>query len=40
MAYQFEGAPVDIFAEIVPGLNLLPGIGFDIGGGIGLRYFF
>ncbi len=40
LAYQFEGAPVDIFAEIVPGLALLPDIGFYIGGGIGVRYFF
>jgi hypothetical protein len=40
LAYQFEGAPVDIFAEIVPGLSLLPDLGFYIGGGIGVRYFF
>ena len=24
MAYQFDGTPVDIFAEVVPGLKLLP----------------
>lgn len=40
LAYQFEGAPVDIFAEIVPGLRLLPGTDFYLGGGIGVRYFF
>jgi hypothetical protein len=40
LAYQFEGAPVDIFAEIVPGLSLLPDLKFYIGGGIGVRYFF
>jgi hypothetical protein len=40
MAYQFEGAPVDIFAEIAPGISLLPEIKFYIGGGIGVRYFF
>lgn len=40
LAYQFDGAPVDVFAEIVPGLSLLPGIDFYIGGGIGVRYFF
>lgn len=40
LAYHFEGAPVEIFAEIVPGLALLPGIGFYIGGGIGARYYF
>ena len=40
LAYQFEDAPVDIFAELVPGLSLLPGMGFYMGGGIGVRYFF
>jgi hypothetical protein len=40
LAYQFEGAPVDIFAEIAPGISLLPEIKFYIGGGIGARYFF
>jgi len=40
LAYQFEDAPVDIFVEIVPGLSLLPGIDFYLGGGIGVRYFF
>ena len=39
-AYQFEGAPLEIFAEIVPGLSLLPGTDFYLGGGIGIRYFF
>jgi hypothetical protein len=40
IAYQFEEAPVEVFAEIVPGLTLLPGIDFYMGGGIGVRYFF
>ena len=40
MAYQFEGSPVDIFAEIAPGLSLLPDLAFYFGGGIGARYFF
>jgi len=40
LAYHFEGAPVDIFAEVVPGLALLPDLGFYIGGGVGVRYFF
>lgn len=38
--YQFGGAPVDIFAEIAPGLSLLPATRFYVGGGIGVRYFF
>ena len=40
IAYQFEGAPVDIFAEIAPGLSLLPDLTFYIGGVIGARYYF
>ena len=38
--YMFSGAPIDIFVEIVPGLTLLPEPGFDIDGGIGIRYWF
>ncbi len=40
LAYQFEGAPVEVFVEVAPGLALLPALGFYIGGGIGARYFF
>ncbi len=38
--YMFEGAPVDIFVEIVPVLNLFPGTYFHFNGGIGARFFF
>lgn len=40
IAYHFEGAPVEVFAELVPGLTLLPEIKFYVGGGIGVRYYF
>jgi hypothetical protein len=40
MAYMFDTAPLDIFIEIRPGLNLLPSTSFDISGGIGVRYYF
>jgi len=40
LAYLFDGAPVEIFAELVPGLALLPEIRFYMGGGIGVRYYF
>lgn len=40
IAYHFEGAPVEVFAEIAPGLALLPEISFYMGGGIGVRYYF
>jgi hypothetical protein len=40
IAYLFEGAPLDVFLEIRPGLNLLPATEFDMSGGIGVRYYF
>ena len=40
LAYMFEDAPLDIFLEIVPGLDLIPSTDFAINGGIGIRYFF
>ncbi len=40
LAYLFYGAPVDAFAEVVPGLALLPKINFKLAGAIGIRYFF
>jgi hypothetical protein len=38
--YIFEDAPLDVFAEIVPTLSLIPDTDFDLGGGIGVRFFF
>jgi hypothetical protein len=38
--YIFDDAPLDIFAEIVPGLELIPETEFDLAGGVGIRYFF
>jgi hypothetical protein len=40
LAYEFEGAPLDVFLEIVPVLNLIPDTHVDFSGGIGLRYWF
>ncbi|MCB2218772.1 MAG: hypothetical protein KQI35_00145 [Bacteroidetes bacterium] len=40
LAYMFDGAPLDIFAEIRPGLEILPEIDFGIGGGLGVRFYF
>ncbi len=40
LAYMFANVPLDLFVEVVPMLNLVPATGFDIGGGIGVRYFF
>ena len=38
--YMFSHAPVDIFLEFVPILDLAPATEFDFGGGIGARYWF
>jgi len=38
--YMFEKVPVDIFLEIVPVLELLPGTELDLNGALGARYFF
>ncbi|MGL1936932.1 MAG: hypothetical protein OCD01_18030 [Fibrobacterales bacterium] len=40
VAYQFPQHPIDVFAELVPALELIPDVGFDLMGGIGVRYFF
>jgi hypothetical protein len=40
IAYHFEEAPLDVFIEIRPGLNLTPKTEFDMSGGIGVRYYF
>lgn len=38
--YLFEDAPVDLFLEIVPMLELTPDTDFELNGGVGVRYFF
>jgi hypothetical protein len=40
LAYLFDGAPVDVFLEVVPTMDLIPGTSFDMGAGLGLRYWF
>jgi len=40
LAYIFKDAPIDIFLEVVPILDLLPKTDFDISAAIGGRYFF
>lgn len=38
--YLFSNAPLDIFLEVVPLLDLIPNTDFDMNGGLGIRYFF
>ncbi len=40
MAYLFDSAPVDVFLEIVPILDLAPSTDFGLNAAIGARYFF
>jgi hypothetical protein len=38
--YVFSTAPIDIFLEIVPVLDLIPSTEFDLNGGVGVRFWF
>ncbi|HDQ25862.1 MAG TPA: DUF3996 domain-containing protein [bacterium] len=40
IAYEFRQSPVDIFLQVAPTLVVIPGTHFDVGGGIGVRYWF
>ena len=40
VAYIFDGAPFDIFLEIVPILDLHPDTDFDLNGALGGRFWF
>jgi hypothetical protein len=40
LAYLFDNAPVDIFLEVVPLLDLAPKTAFRINAAIGARYYF
>ncbi|KAA0265805.1 MAG: hypothetical protein EDM75_01650 [Chlorobiota bacterium] len=40
IAYEFPKAPVDVFVEIVPLLDIIPDTQFDFNGAIGVRYYF
>jgi hypothetical protein len=40
IAYHFDTHPVEVFFEIVPVFNLIPGTSFDANGGFGVRYSF
>jgi hypothetical protein len=40
ISYEFERAPIEMFVEIAPMLDLVPKTEGAIGGGIGFRYYF
>jgi len=39
IAYHLHSAPFEIFFEVAPILDLLPGTGFDMNSALGLRYY-
>lgn len=40
IAYEFANAPLDVFLELVPVLDLIPDTHVEFNGAIGLRYWF
>ncbi len=40
LTYIFDGAPLDVFFEVVPILDLVPDTEFTANGAVGIRYFF
>jgi hypothetical protein len=40
VSYLFDNAPVDIFAEVGPALDLTPSVRGEVTGGIGIRIWF
>ena len=40
LCYEFEEAPVDLFFEVVPLLDVIPRTRAGISGAVGVRYFF
>ena len=40
ISYIFENAPLDIFLELAPLLDLVPSTEFGLTGGVGIRYYF
>lgn len=40
MSYLFDNAPLDVFVEIAPALDIAPDVRGEVEGGIGVRYWF
>ncbi|MDD5141579.1 MAG: hypothetical protein PHY43_15120 [Verrucomicrobiales bacterium] len=40
LSYMFDNAPLDVFAELGPALDVAPHVRGEITGGIGIRYWF
>ena len=40
LAAQWNTAPIEVFLEVTPGVQVAPETEFDFGGGIGIRFYF
>jgi hypothetical protein len=40
LSYLFDNAPLDVFVEIGPAIDVAPSVGGEITGGIGVRFWF
>ncbi len=40
VSYMFENAPVDVFVEVAPAIDVAPAAQGEITGGVGIRYWF
>ena len=40
LSYMFDNAPIDIFAEIAPAIDIAPDVRGEVTGGIGIRFWF
>ena len=40
ISYLFDGAPLDVFLELAPVVELIPSTDVDLEGGVGIRYYF
>jgi len=40
LSYLFQDSPLELFFEIAPSLNVIPGTSFGVGWGLGARYYF
>ena len=40
LSYMFDDAPIDIFAEIGPAIDMAPDVRGEVTGGIGIRFWF
>ena len=40
LSYMFNNAPVDVFVEVAPAIDVAPNVRGEVTGGVGIRYWF